>query len=132
MTIFYTYLLTVPVMFAFDLLWLGVFAKDFYNKALSPILTIQFNFPAVILFYLLYIVGIFFFAVYPGVMEQNLQKTLVYAALFGFFCYMTYDLTSLATVKDWPVKLVIVDLIWGTVLSTFTAYVAYNIYFWLK
>lgn len=119
-------------MFVIDLLWLGVFAKDFYNKSLSPILTIQFNFPAVILFYLLYIAGIFFFAVNPGVMEQNLQKTLLYGGLFGFFCYMTYDLTSLATVKDWPLKLVIVDLIWGTVLSTFTAFVAYNIYFWLK
>ncbi len=124
--------MSLPIIFAFDMLWLGVFARDFYNKLMSPVVTIQFYWPAVIAFYLLYIVGIFIFAVLPGVNEQSLQKTLIYAALFGFFCYMTYDLTNLATVKDWPMKLVFIDIIWGVVLSTFTAYVAYNIYFWLK
>ena len=124
--------MSLPIIFAFDMLWLGFFAKDFYNKLMSPILTIKFYWPAVIAFYLLYIVGIFVFAVYPGVMEKDLVKTLIYACLFGFFCYMTYDLTNLATVKDWPLKLVIVDIVWGCVLSTFTAYVAYNIYFWLN
>lgn len=132
MKIIYTYILSLPIIFAFDMLWLGVFAKNFYADLLSPIFTIKFYWPAVIAFYLFYILGIFIFAVYPGVMEQNLSKTLLYAAMFGFFCYMTYDLTSLATVKDWPIKLVIVDLIWGVTLSTFVAYISYNIYFWLK
>ena len=130
--IIYTYLLSLPVILAFDMLWLGVFAKDFYNKLMSPILTIKFYWPAVIAFYLLYIVGIFIFAIYPNIEVYNMKKVLISAALFGFFCYMTYDLTNLATVKDWPLKLVLVDTLWGIALSTFTAYVAYNIYFWLK
>ncbi len=130
--IIYTYLLSLPVILAFDMLWLGVFAKDFYARLMSPIVTIKFYWPAVIAFYLLYIVGIFIFAIYPNVEVYNMKKVLISAALFGFFCYMTYDLTNLATVKDWPLKLVIVDTLWGVALSTFTAYVAYNIYFWLK
>lgn len=130
--ILYTYFLSLPVIFAFDMLWLGVFAKDYYAKMMSPLVQIQFNWFAVPIFYLLYIVGVFIFAVYPGVMEHNLQKTVLMAALFGFFCYMTYDITNLAVLKSWPLQLVIVDMVWGTVLSTFTAFVAYTIYFWLR
>jgi uncharacterized membrane protein len=131
MKIIYTFLISVPVVFVFDMLWLGFFAKDFYNKLMSPVVTIQFYWPAVIAFYILYMIGIFYFAVVPGVTAQSMQKTLLLAALFGFFCYMTYDLTNLATVKDWPKLLVFVDIAWGVVLSTFTAFVAYKIYFWL-
>ncbi len=132
MKIIYTYLLSLPVIFAFDMLWLGFFAKDFYAKLMSPAVEIKFYWPAVFAFYLLYIVGVFTFAVYPGVQAESLYKTLIFAALFGFFCYMTYDLTNLATVKNWPISLVFIDILWGTVLSTFTAYVAFNIYFWIK
>ncbi len=128
----YTYLLALPIIFAFDMLWLGVFAKDFYARLMSPIVTIKFYWPAVIAFYLLYIVGIFIFAIYPNTEIYNMKKVLISAALFGFFCYMTYDLTNLATVKDWPLKLALVDTLWGVALSSFTAFVAYHIYFWLK
>ena len=130
--ILYTYFLSLPIIFVFDMLWLGVFAKDYYAKMMSPLVQIQFNWFAVPIFYLLYIVGVFIFAFYPGVLEHNLQKTLLLGALFGFFCYMTYDITNLATLKNWPLQLVFVDILWGTVLSTFTSFVAYNIYFWLK
>ena len=132
MQLFYTYLLSLPVIFAFDMLWLGVFAKEYYARLMSPVVEIKFYWPAVIAFYLLYIVGIFIFAVYPGILEKNLSKALIYAALFGFFCYMTYDLTNLATVKNWPLQLIFVDIMWGIVLSTFTAFVAYKIYFWIQ
>ena len=128
--IIYTYLLSLPIIFIFDMLWLGVFAKDWYNKLMSPIVTIKFYWPAVIAFYLLYIAGIFVFAVMPGIEAKSLFKTVTLAAMFGFFCYMTYDLTNLATVKNWPIKLVFVDMLWGVTLSTFTAFVAYKIYFW--
>ena len=130
--IIYTYLLSLPVILAFDMLWLGVFAKDFYARLMSPIVTIKFYWPAVIAFYLLYIVGIFIFAIYPNTEIYTMKKVLISAALFGFFCYMTYDLTNLATVKGWPLKLVLVDTLWGVALSSFTAFVAYHIYFWLK
>lgn len=131
MKIFYTYLSSLPFIFAFDMLWLGVFAKDYYARLMSPVVEIKFYWPAVIAFYLLYIIGIFVFAVYPGVLEKNIFKTVIYAALFGFFCYMTYDLTNLATVKNWPLQLVLVDVVWGVVLSMVTSYIAYTIYFWI-
>jgi uncharacterized membrane protein len=132
MQLTYTYLLSLPIVFIFDMLWLGIFAKDYYAKLMSPLVKVQFYWPAVIAFYLLYIVGIFVFAVYPGVIEKNLSKTLIYAAMFGFFCYMTYDVTNLAVVKNWPVQLVFVDILWGIILSTFTSLVAYKIYFWIQ
>jgi uncharacterized membrane protein len=129
--IFYTYILSVPIIFAFDLAWLGLFAKEFYVRQMSPLVQIKFYWPAVVLFYLLYFAGIFIFALYPNLETRDLQKTLLTAAMFGFFCYMTYDLTNLATLKNWPIKLVMVDILWGMTLSTFTAFVAYKIYFWL-
>lgn len=132
MQFFYTYLISLPVIFVFDMLWLGVFAKEYYARLMSPVVEIKFYWPAVIAFYLLYIIGVFVFAVYPGVMEKNLSKTLVFAGLFGFFCYMTYDLTNLATVKNWPLQLIFVDIFWGVTLSTLTALLAYKIYFWIQ
>ncbi len=132
MKIIYTFLISLPIIFAFDMLWLGLFAKDYYNRLMSPLLTIKFYWPAVILFYLVYLVGVFFFAIYPGILDKDLAKTLMYAAMFGFFCYATYDLTNLATIKDWPLQLVIVDILWGMALSTFTAFVGYKVYFFLS
>ena len=131
-SLLYTYFLSLPVIFVFDMLWLGFFAKDYYARLMAPAVDIKFYWPAVIAFYFFYIVGIFIFAVYPGVAEKNLIKTVALAGVFGFFCYMTYDLTNLATVKDWPATLVLVDILWGVVLSSFTAFVAYTIYFWIN
>jgi uncharacterized membrane protein len=72
--------------------------------------------PAVI-FYLLYILGMMIFAVGPALQSGKWQTTLVWGALFGFFCYMTYDLTNFATLKVWSVKVTVLDIIWGTVLT---------------
>lgn len=114
------------------MLWLGIFAKDYYAKLLVSVIDVKFYWPAVVAFYLLYIVGIFIFSVYPGIQEKNLSKTLLYAALFGFFCYMTYDITNLATIKNWPTQLIFVDILWGVILATFAAFMAYKIYFWIQ
>ena len=129
--IIYTYLLTLPIIFIFDMLWVGVFAKDYYYKHMSPLMKIEFNWLVVPIYYLLFLSGLFIFAIYPGVIETDMKKTLVYAALFGFFCYMTYDLTNLSVVKDWPIAMSIIDIFWGMTLSTFSAWVAYRIYFYI-
>ncbi len=125
------YLLTVPIFFAVDLLWLGVFAKDFYRKGLSHLLAPAVNWPAAFLFYLLYIVGIILFAVRPGLAQQSLAKAAIWGALFGFFTYATYDLTNLATLRDWPLRVVVVDIAWGTLLCTLVASGSYLIGRWL-
>ena len=121
------YLLTVPVFFAVDLLWLGVLAKDFYQNNLSHLLSPEVNWPAALLFYFMYIAGIILFSVKPGLEAQSLAKTVLWGALFGFFTYATYDLTNLATLRNWPLKVVVVDIAWGTQLCTLVATGSYLI-----
>jgi uncharacterized membrane protein len=125
------YALTVPVFFIIDLIWLGAVAKGFYQKNLSFILSPQVNWPAAILFYLLYIAGILIFAVVPAVSKDSWQHAMVYGALFGFFTYMTYELTNLALLKDWPLNIVVVDIIWGVVLCTAVATLSFILAKWL-
>lgn len=112
----YLYLLTVPVFFLIDMLWLGVVAKDFYQEKLVDFLG-PVNWTAGIIFYLIFIVGILIFAVVPALEAQSVTRAIVLGALFGFFTYATYDLTNLATLKEWPIIVVFVDILWGAVLS---------------
>jgi uncharacterized membrane protein len=119
------YFITVPIFFVIDLIWLGVLAKDFYQRRLGYLMRPQVNWAAAILFYLIFIVGIVIFAVKPALEAQSPVRALVYGALFGFFTYATYDLTNLATVRDWPVIVTVVDLIWGTVLCGAVAWGSY-------
>lgn len=120
----YLYLLTVPVFFAIDMLWLGLIANKFYQSQLASFLG-PVNWPAAITFYLIYIVGIIFFAVSPALAQSSLAKAVMLGALFGFFTYATYDFTNLATLKDWPIMVVVVDVIWGAVLSGSVAAASY-------
>lgn len=125
------YALTVPVFFMIDLIWLGVIAKGFYQKNLSYILSPQVNWPAAIIFYLLFIAGILIFAVVPAVTKDSWQHAMLYGALFGFFTYMTYELTNLALLKDWPLNIVVIDIIWGVVLCTAVATLSFILARWL-
>ena len=122
-----TYVISVPVFFAIDMLWLGVIARGFYRKALEPLLTPNINWTAAFLFYFLFLVGVLVFGLLPGMEKRSLVHTLAMAALFGFIAYATYDLTNLATLRDWPVWLSIVDMIWGGFLSASTAGITYLI-----
>ena len=125
------YALTVPVFFIIDLIWLGVVAKGFYQKNLKYILSPNVNWTAAIIFYLMYIAGILIFAVLPGVAKDSLRHAVLWGALFGFFTYATYDLTNLALLKDWPLNIVIVDILWGVVLCTAVATSSFYIAKWL-
>jgi uncharacterized membrane protein len=119
------YLITVPVFFLIDMIWLGLVAKGFYARHLGYLMKPQVNWAAAIAFYLLFIIGIVIFAVKPALEAGNPMRALVYGALFGFFAYATYDLTNLATVRDWPWVVTLVDLIWGTVLCGGVATASY-------
>lgn len=125
------YLLTVPVFFAIDLLWLGVVAKNFYQNHLSAFLSPTVNWPAALAFYFIYIAGIILFAVKPGLDAQSIGKAALWGALFGFFTYATYDLTNLATLRGWPLKVVFVDIAWGTLLGTLVASGSYLLGRWI-
>ncbi|MFT5849632.1 MAG: putative membrane protein [Patiriisocius sp.] len=122
----YLYLLTIPAFFIIDMIWIGLVASKFYQSQIGFLLG-PINWPAAIIFYLIYIVGIIFFAVHPALLAGSLGKAVLLGALFGFFTYATYDFTNLATVKDWPILVTVVDLAWGTFLSASVATVSYLI-----
>ena len=119
------YLVSLVAFLAIDLLWLGLVARSFYQQQLGFIMAPSVNWFAAAIFYLLFIVGILFFVVVPGLESGSLKATLMRAALFGLITYATYDLTNLATLKDWPVLLTVVDLIWGTVLSVSVSWIGF-------
>jgi len=125
------YALTVPVFFIIDLIWLGVVAKGFYQKNLKYILSPNVNWTAAIIFYLMYIAGILIFAVLPGIAKDSVRHAALWGALFGFFTYATYDLTNLALLKDWPLNIVVVDILWGVVLCALVSTLSFYIAKWL-
>jgi uncharacterized membrane protein len=123
---------TLLAFFAIDMVWLGLVAKNFYRKQLGFLMAPQVNWTAAIVFYLLFIVGILVFVVLPGLKENSLKTTVARAVLFGLITYATYDLTNLATVKDWPLLVTVVDLVWGMVLTTLVGIAGYYAGKWLS
>lgn len=126
-----TYLLMLVVFLAIDLVWLGVITKKFYQKHLGGFFSDKVNWTAAGIFYLLFILGVMIFSVYPAVAQDSLMRALIFGVLFGLFTYATYDLTNLATLKDWPVPIVIVDIIWGMVLCGTVSGLGFGVAKWL-
>ncbi|MGK7312481.1 MAG: DUF2177 family protein [Candidatus Longimicrobiales bacterium M2_2A_002] len=124
------YLLTALVFFAIDLVWLGLVARGLYQRYLGHLLG-DVNWGAALIFYLLFIVGIFIFAIMPAVDRESAGRALLMGALFGFFTYATYDLTNLATLEGWPLGIVFIDIAWGIVLTGTVALAGYHIMSWL-
>ncbi len=119
--LFFTlYAISVPVFFVIDMVWLGFIAKGFYQDKIGHLLG-DVNWVAAIVFYLVFLLGLTFFATYPAAVEGKVLTALMLGALFGFFTYATYDLTNLATLRDWPLAITIVDILWGTVLGASVA-----------
>jgi uncharacterized membrane protein len=125
------YFATLIAFFAIDMVWLGLVARTFYREQLGFLLAPTTNWVAAVIFYLLFILGILVFVVLPGLQDNSLITTLLRAALFGLITYATYDLTNLATVKNWPVLITVVDMAWGTVLSVVVSYVGFIAGKWL-
>jgi uncharacterized membrane protein len=111
------YIICTVVFFAIDMVWLGFVARGFYRDKLGFIISDKVNWPAAVIFYLIYIAGILFFAVLPALKEGNWQLALLNGAVLGGLCYATYDLTNMATISQWPLIVVLVDIAWGIVLT---------------
>ncbi len=114
---FATYGAAATVLVLLDLVWLGVITKPLYQAGIGHLMAEQPNIPAALLFYAVFVAGLVFFAIHPNVGTPGLGKTVLMAALYGFFTYATYDLTNLATLKNWPVSIVLIDVAWGCVVS---------------
>lgn len=126
-----SYLLTTLVFFAIDMVWLGFIAKNLYRKYLGDFLSDAINWKAAIIFYLIFIVGIFIFAIMPAVEKNSITKAIIYGAMFGFFTYATYDLTNLATLKNWPLQIVFIDMAWGALLTALVSTAGFYIVKWI-
>ena len=112
---------TAVVMIAIDLVWLGLIAKPWYQQGIGHLMAPEPNWLAGGLFYLLYPVGLLLFAVVPGLADAGWGKTALLGGLFGLFAYATYDLTNLATLRNWPLWLALLDMAWGTGVSAVAA-----------
>lgn len=122
------YFIALPVFLAIDLVWLGLIAKNLYSQQLGYLMKTNPNWLAAILFYLLFVVGLVVFVLEPAIAKQSWQHALILGALFGLISYATYDLTNLATIKDWPLLVTVIDLIWGATLSASVSVISYLVF----
>lgn len=110
-----TYAATFIALALLDFLWLGVIAKGWYRDAIGHLMAPTPNWGAAGAFYLLYPVGLLVFAVLPS--GGDWLRALALGALFGAFCYGTYDISNMAVLRDWPLSITLLDIAWGAAVS---------------
>ena len=120
--IYLTFLITLITV---DLVWLLGIAKNLYREEMGDLMASEPKLLAGLAFYVIYALGVCIFVIAPALSKQSLMHALQYGALFGFFCYMTYDLTNLAVIRDFPTKLAFIDMAWGSLVTALTAGLAY-------
>lgn len=118
------FLIALTIFLILDGIWLGLVARNLYTTELKHLMG-ETKWIAAGVFYVLFVIVLSILILVPGIQEGNLTKLLINAALFGFITYATYDLTNLATLKDWPLNVTIIDMIWGTFLATATSFGTY-------
>jgi uncharacterized membrane protein len=121
------FIIALPVFFVIDMVWLVLVAKKFYQEKIGFLMRPDINWPAAVIYYLLFISALVVFVISPAVEKHSWVHALLFGAFFGLVTYATYDLTNLATLKDWPLLVTVVDLIWGTVLASSISVVTYFI-----
>ena len=127
MNILKLYLVTVVVFFLVDIIWLGFISKNLYKEYLGHLMAPKVNWGAALVFYLMFIAGLIFFVTDPAIAKENIMYAILAGGFFGLITYGTYDLTNLATLKDWPLNITIIDLVWGTFLNAATSGITYLI-----
>jgi len=121
------YFITFFIFLLVDSFWLLYVAKELYSKNIGHLLAKNVNLWSAGLFYLLNIIGIMIFALNPALQKNSILMAFIYGAFYGFFTYSTYDLTNLATLKDWPVLITVIDILWGTFLTSMVTGISYYI-----
>lgn len=119
------YLSFLIALLAIDLVWLLGLAKNLYRDQMGDLMASEPKLLAGLAFYLIYALGVCIFVIVPALSKQSLLYALQYGALFGFFCYMTYDLTNLAVIRNFPAQLAFIDIAWGSLVTALCAVIAY-------
>ncbi|MEF8847483.1 MAG: DUF2177 family protein [Candidatus Paceibacterota bacterium] len=122
-----TFFIAFPVFLAIDMVWLGVVAKNFYRDQIGFLMKSNPNWSAAFIFYALFVVGLTIFVIEPALEKGSWVSALLLGALFGLVTYATYDFTNLATLKNWPLTITIVDLIWGATVAGSVSTITYFI-----
>lgn len=120
-----TYLIALPVFFAIDMIWLALIAKGFYAQHIGFLMTPNINWLAAVIFYIIFVFGLTVFVITPALDKASWSSALLYGALFGLVTYSAYDLTNLATLKDWPILVTLVDLAWGSTIGALVSTITY-------
>lgn len=129
---FLLYLAFLVALVSIDLVWLLGIAKNFYRDEMGSLMATEPKLLAGLAFYVLYALGACIFVVIPALSKQSLSYALMYGALFGFFCYMTYDLTNLAVIRDFPTRLAFIDIAWGSLVTASVSGLIYKLGEWAK
>ena len=124
---FKLYLIALPVFLGIDMIWLTLIAKNFYSQKIGYLMTKNPNLIAAFIFYLIFIAGLVLFVISPALEKKNWLQAVLMGIFFGLVTYATYDLTNLATIKDWPLIITFVDLIWGMAISAGVSVITYFI-----
>ena len=111
------YIATIIAMLILDLIWLSQLAQPLYKAGIGHLMATEPKLGFAAIFYLVFVFGLMWFAVRPNIGTKGVKSAFLAGALFGFFIYASYDLTNLALLKDWPLKLSLIDMTWGTSLS---------------
>ncbi len=122
---FAIYLSFLIALIAIDLVWLLGIAKNLYRNEMGDLMASEPKLLAGLAFYLIYALGVCIFVIVPALSKQSWIYALQYGALFGLFCYMTYDLTNLAVVRNFPTQLAFIDIAWGSFVTAVCASFAY-------
>lgn len=125
------YGIALVIFIAIDALWLGVVARGLYMSRMGDLLLQQPRWLFAVVFYLLYVVGLTYFAIAAGIDAGDWKVAALNGALFGFFCYLTYDATNLAVLRGYDPLIATIDTLWGTFLSGLAAALATVVYGWI-
>lgn len=121
MSLFTAWLVIFLVFIVIDGIWLALVAKSFYQRELGSLMLDRPKLHIAAVFYLVYAVAILVLAALPAARDESLGLAFVLGAVLGFAAYGTYDITNLSTLKDWPLKMSLIDMAWGTVLTAISA-----------
>ena len=116
------YLVCLLGLALLDAVWLGYVAADFYRDRIGHLMAATPRVDAAVAFYLIYPAAIVLFAIKPAIDASSPSRGAKLGAAFGFFAYATYDLTNLATLRDWSVPVSVLDVAWGAAISAVLAW----------
>lgn len=122
-----TFFVAFAVFLGIDMVWLTAVAPKFYKSQIGHLMADKAKLLPAAIFYILFVAAMVYFVIAPALEHQNLTRLILSAAIFGLVTYATYDLTNMATLRDWPLLVTVVDIAWGTFLSLAVSLITYLI-----